>query len=286
MNRKVKYFAPASINEAIRLLAESGDKVNVLAGGTDLAPMINRYELQPEVILYIGNLELDYIKEVAGTIVIGTCVTLAQILESELLKEKADVLVQAASDSSSTAIRTTATIGGNIMNASPAGDMIPPLFVLDAQLVLISQCGERTVSIKEFFTGPGTTVRKPDELLKEIRIPAGEGKCAFVKLGKRKAQVLSVVSCAARVVQQNGLIKEVHLALGSVAPTVVCESKAAHGMLGKPFSAELASDAAQAAMNMVKPIDDARATAWYRKTAGVAVVKKAIFAAAGVEYSE
>jgi len=286
MNRNVKYFAPASVNEAIRLLAESGDKVNVLAGGTDLAPMINSYELQPEGILYIGNLGLDYIKEVEGTIVIGTCVTLAQILESVLLKEKTDVLVQAARNSSSTAIRTTATIGGNIMNASPAGDMIPPLFVLNAQLVLISQCCERTVSIKEFFTGPGTTIRKPDELLKEIRIPPQEGKCAFVKLGKRKAQALSVVSCAARVVQQNGLIKEVDLALGSVAPTVVCESKAADGILGKPFSVELINDAAQTAMNMVKPIDDARATAWYRRKAGVAVVKQAIFAAAGVEYPE
>lgn len=287
MNRDVKYFAPACSKEAMKLLAEYGAKAEVLAGGTDLVPKINYYALQPDVILYIGNLGWDYIKEEGDTVVIGACATYAKVLESELLAKKAPALVEAARNSSSTAIHTVATVGGNIMNASPAGDLIPPLFVMDAELVLVSEAGERTVKIGEFFTGPGATVCKSEELLKEIRIPVCEcGGCSFVKLGKRKAQTLAVVSCAACICQKDGVIKEVCLALGSVAPTVVYACKAGDCMLGKPFSAELAAQAAQAAMDTVDPIDDVRATAWYRKTAGVSVVKRALFAAAGVAYTE
>jgi len=286
MNRDVQFFSPVCLDEALGLLAEYGDKVTVLAGGTDVVPKINYFTLQPEAILYIAGLGLDYIKEEDDAIVLGACATLAQILDSALLAEKIPALVQAARSSSSTAIHTTATIGGNIMNLSPAGDMIPTLFVMGAELVLASVDGERSVKIGDFFTGYKQCVLAANELVKEIRIPKAAGGSAYIKLGKRKAQTLSVVSCAARVAVEDGVVKEVGLALGSMAPTVIDISDDAACMIGKPFSGELVAQAAEAAIAKTEPISDTRATAWYRKTAGVSVVKRAIYAAAGVEYAD
>lgn len=286
MNKDVKFAAPACLDEALALLADNGKKVTVLAGGTDVAAAINSYKLQPDLIMYIGNLGLDYIKEEEDCLVLGAMVTLTQVIDSEILKEKATALVDAARQSSSSAIHSVATVGGNIMNKSPAGDCIAALYALGAEVVLASIEGERAVKIGDFFTGYKQTVCQDNEMVKEIRLPKKCGKSAYVKLGKRKAQTLAVVAAGAYVCMEGDIVKDICVSIGSMAPTVICACDDFACMIDKAFSPELVAQAAEAAIAKTNPIDDSRATAWYRKSVGASIVKRAVYAAAGVEYAE
>jgi carbon-monoxide dehydrogenase medium subunit len=280
--REVSYYAPANVGEAVKLLAELGGNAAVLAGGTDLAPELNYYDAKPGALLYIGNLGLGYVKEEDGKLVIGAGTTIAQLLANDLIVKKLDVVAQAAATHGSPAIRTAATIGGNLCQASPAGDAILPLMVSDAELVLASAKGERVVAIKDFFTGPGESVRKPDELLIEIRVPLLAGKAAFAKLGRRKAQVLAIVSAAVRLEIEGGVCKNARIAIGSMAPTPVRCTKAEALIVGKKVDEALIAECAAQAIAECSPIDDQRATAWYRKEAGTALVARVLARAAGV----
>ena len=280
------FVSPANVDEALALLAEHGGKVSVLAGGTDLVPKINCYELCPEIILYLGNLGLNTIKEVDGGLEIGACVTISAFLENDLIAKKAPILRQAAFDHSSPAIRSAGTIGGNIVNASPAADMVGPLYVLDAKLKLVSSAGERVVPIEEFFTGPGKTVCAPNELLKSICIPAPKGGMSFVKLGRRKAQSLAVIAASVRLEVEGGVCKAARIALSSVAPTVIRCNKAEQMLAGKAVDASLLRAVAEAAIAESSPIDDVRSSAWYRSEAGKGIARQALFAAANLEYTD
>ena len=282
----VKFIAPTNIGEAAELLAKYGSKASVLAGGTDLVPKINCYELRPEVILYLGNLGINTIKEAKGGLEIGACTPISAFLDNSLIAKKAPVLRRAALEHSSPAIRSAGTIGGNIMNASPAGDMIVPLYALDAKFTLVSSSGERTVPAEEFFAGPGKTVCSAGELLTTIHIPEVGGGTSFVKLGRRKAQVLAVVSAGVRLKVEDGVCKEARIALGSVAPTVIRCPKAEEMLAGKKVDAGLLRACAEAAIAESRPIDDVRASAWYRAEAGKGIVRQALFAAAGLEYTD
>lgn len=280
--REVSYYAPTSVGEAVKLLAELGSKAAVLAGGTDMGPKLNYYDVKPGSLLYIGGLGLSYIKEEGGNLVIGAGTTIAQLLASKLVAKKLAALAQAAATHGSPAIRSVATLGGNICQASPAGDAILPLMVSDAELVLASAKGERVVAIKDFFTGPGKSVRKPEELLIEIRVPLLPGKTAFVKLGRRKAQVLAIVSVAARLEVVDGVCKSARIALGSMGPTPIRCVKAEALIVGKKLDDAVIAECAAKAVAECSPIDDQRATAWYRKEAGTALVARVLAQAAGV----
>lgn len=278
----VRYFAPTDLGEAVKLLAQYGKQATILAGGTDLVPKINYYELKPEVLLYVGKLGLSYIKQVNGTLVIGAGTPLAQILASEVVAQLAPALVHAAKQHSSVAIRSVATLGGNIANGSPAADMAIPLIAMDAKLRLVSAKGERVVAIQDFFVGPGETVLKADELLTEIQIPAVKGKAVFQKLGKRKAQACSIVITAVRLEMAGGVCKAARIALGSMAPTPLRCVKAEEMLVGKAVDQALVARCAAAAVGESSPIDDVRATAWYRQKAGTALVAQALAQAAGL----
>ncbi len=292
--KDVLYFAPTELTEALKLLAEYGEKATVLAGGTDLVPRINYYELKPEVLVYIGNLGLDYIEQADGKLIIGAATPTAKIAASPLIAEKAAALAEAARLSASPAVRTTGTIGGNLANASPAADLATPLIALGATLVLISAQGERQVPVEDFFTGPGTTVLKPGELIKEVHVPVRKGKSVFLKLGRRKAMTLSVVNVAVYVEMEQGQkCVDARVALGAMAPTPL-RCKKAEGVLHGcvlPMSALEGAEfldkariekAAELAIAESSPIDDQRATAWYRRKAGKVLVARAIASAAGV----
>ena len=194
--KDVMYFAPAGIDEALALLAEHKGKATVLAGGTDLVPKINYYELKPDIFVYTGGIGSAYIKEEGGKLVVGAGTTWTELTASSLVAEKAGILFEAAKQGGCVATRNAGTIGGNLANASPAADLATPLLAMDAELVLRSTNGERVVPINEFFKGPGETVLKPDELLVEIRIPPVKGKRAFLKLGRRREMTQSVVNTA------------------------------------------------------------------------------------------
>ncbi len=281
--REVSYFAPTDIGEAVQLLAEHGDEAAILAGGTDLVAQLNYYEIKPSALLYIGQLGLGYVKEEDGQLVIGAGTTVESLLNDELVGKEFPALVQAAQTHGSIAIRNAATIGGNLGTASPAGDLIPPLMVMDAEVVLASTGGERTVRVDEFFTGPGETVKAANELIVEIRVPLLEGKAVYKKLGRRKAQQCSIATATVRLVMDGDVCREARIVLGSMAPKPIRCPIAEKMLLGHTVDEALIAECAAQAIAESSPIDDQRATAWYRKKAGTAMVARALAEAAGVE---
>jgi CO/xanthine dehydrogenase FAD-binding subunit len=287
--KDVMYFAPAGIDEALALLAEHKGKATVLAGGTDLVPKVNYYELKPDILIYTGGMGSAYIKEEDGKLVIGAGTTWTELTASSLVAEKAGILVEAAKQGGCVATRNAGTIGGNLANASPAADLATPLLAMDAELLLKSSNGDRVVPIKEFFTGPGETVLKPDELLVEIHIPPVKGKTAFLKLGRRKAMTLSVVNVAVRLEmakKRPGTFRtcnEARIALGAMAPTPLRCTKAEKILKGKVLDKASMNECAAKAIAETIPVDDQRATAWYRKKAGAALVARALSQAAGIK---
>lgn len=278
----VGYFAPTELSQAVKLLAEHGKKATVLAGGTDLMPRINYYELKPEVLVYIGGLKLDYIKAEGGQLVIGAGTPVAKLLESDLVVKQAGALADSARQLGSVAIRSVGTIGGNIAHGSPAADLVPPLMAMDAKLKLVSAKGERLVAIENFFVGPGETVLAADELLTEIQIPAVKGKAVYAKLGKRRAQACSIVIAAVRLELDGKVCKAARVVLGSMAPKPLRCAKAEALLVGKTVDAKLVAEAAAMAVGESSPIDDVRATAWYRQKAGTALMARALAQAAGL----
>ena len=283
--KEVKYFAPGSLEEALKLLAEYGEKVTILAGGTDLVPKMNTYKLKPDILLYLGGLGLDYIREDGERLVIGAATSTSKLIASPLVARRANTLSEAARQLGSVAIRTTATIGGNLANGSPAADLAPPLLAMDAELVLVSAGGRRTVPVNQFFTGPGLTVLEAGELIEEVSISPFKGKVAFVKLGRRKTMTLAVVSSAARIetAPGTGVCKDARIAVGAMAPTPVRCTKAEEVLKGKVLESGLLSACAAQAVDECDPIEDGRASAWYRKKAGVAVIARSLFQASGME---
>ncbi|UCG12898.1 MAG: xanthine dehydrogenase family protein subunit M, partial [Deltaproteobacteria bacterium] len=263
-----------------------GDRATVLAGGTDLVPRINYYELKPDVLLYIGALSLDYIKEEEGKLVIGAATPTAKLASDTLVAEKANALAEGAKLSGSVATRNAATIGGNLANASPAADLATPLLAMDAELHLTGAGGKRTVAIKDFFTGSGETVLKSDELLIEIHVPPVKGKTVFLKLGRRKAMTLSVVNVAVHLHMAEKKCNEARIALGAMAPTPMRCLKAEELLRDKALHETLIADCAAKAVAESNPIDDQRATAWYRRKAGAALVARALRQAGGLENEE
>jgi CO/xanthine dehydrogenase FAD-binding subunit len=235
------------------------------------------------VLVYIGKLGLNYVKEENGFLVIGAATTTARLAEDGLVATRAPALAAAARQSGSRAIRTVATVGGNLANASPAADLAIPLLAMDAEVRLVSAGGERTVPLREFFAGPGETVLRPGELMLEIRVPSCAGQCVFLKLGRRKAMTLSVLNVAVRLEMQDGICQQAHIALGAMAPTPLCCLEAEAMLAGKALDRALIEQCAAAAVAQSSPIDDQRATAWYRAQAGKALVARALARAAGLE---
>jgi xanthine dehydrogenase FAD-binding subunit len=225
-------------------------------------------------LLNIKRIEaLDLVVLDGRTLVIGSLVTIGRLQKDPLVREHAPVLAEVADRFASPQIRNSATIGGNICNASPAGDTLPPLLALDAELELASLAKDGTVSMRRvpidgFFTGPGRTRRAPNELLTAIRVPLGaSGRVTrFYKAGTRPAlDISTVVIALASGRDGEGRLHGVRLALGAVAPTPLRARRAEALLEGKVLDEALADAAARAAADEAKPIDDVRASAWYRK---------------------
>lgn len=222
--KEFEYFVPKNFKELFEILKICGENKRYLAGGTDLLVRLKDNLIKVDNIIDIKNMdELKGIREDGNKIEIGSLTTFTEIIESDLLKKHSPLLVDAVKKIGSPQIRNKGTIGGNICNASPAGDSIPPLFCLDAQLFLESKLGTRIVNIEDFFVGPGKTVLKEEEILVKIRINKMkiDEFGFFNKLGQRNALTIAIASSCVKVKKYNGKIEDIKIALGSVAPTVV-----------------------------------------------------------------
>ncbi len=264
------YLAPRGIDEALQAMAEGN--ATLFCGGTDLAPQTEagtrRYAatlLNVRRIEGLGGIDAD-----GDEIRIGATTTVGEIRRSAALAGVAPVLVEAAEHFASEQIRNAASVGGNLCNASPAGDMSPPLLVLDASVELAcwrdGAVQTRRVPLERFFVGPGKSVKRPEELLTAVVFarPAEDFVARFRKSGPRPALEISTVSLALGARVAAGTLSSVRVAMGSVAPTPLRARHVEAALEGKPVQAATVAAAADATAHDARPIDDVRASAWYR----------------------
>ncbi|MEM4287935.1 MAG: xanthine dehydrogenase family protein subunit M [Candidatus Caldarchaeum sp.] len=261
---------PSSLGEALEILAERAGKVRVLAGGTDLIVQM-RHRMTPKTdLLNIYALdELRYVKLEDGYVKIGALTDFSTIYSSPLVRRAAPVLAEAAFAVGSVQIMNKATLGGNIVNASPAADSLPPLYVLDANLILKSRSSVRTVPIDEFYKGYKKLDIRPDELLVEVSFkPLPDNYSGrFFKHGLRQGDAISVVNGAVLIGWDNetDTIADARVALGAVAPTVVRATECEKMLVGAKLDDETMWRAAEAVKESISPIDDVRGSAAYRR---------------------
>lgn len=278
--------SPTRLEAAYALLADASASWRALAGGTDLmVQMTGEIGEPPERVLDIWALdELRGIAVESDALVIGALATYTELRRSPLVAEFVPALAEAAATIGAAQIQNRGTLGGNIANASPAGDTLPVLLALGAEIVLGSVAGERTVPADEFWTGYRTTARRPDELVVRIRVPlASDRVVRFRKIGTRRAQAISkvVMALAWRSATDDGPWTDVRLALGSVAPTTIRAAGAESVLEGARPTRETADAAAGALTAELQPIDDVRSTADYRRTVAGRVLHRLIRDAGG-----
>jgi CO/xanthine dehydrogenase FAD-binding subunit len=261
-----EYVAPETLDAALEAL-ERSEGAAIIAGGTDLLTRRRAGLIQPDLLIDLKSLGLSYIKPVENHISIGAYTTFSQMIASRLLAEHFPALVDACREIAAIPIRNRATLGGNLANGSPAADAAPPLLVYDAEAVLVKRGSQRVVPLEGFFSGPGQTVKERNEILTEVRIPLLPPRAAsrFIKIGKRRAMAVAIASVAALVVlEEDGNVPKVRIALGSAAPTPLRARKAEGVLEGSLLSDELIATAARKARDEATPISDIRASADYR----------------------
>ena len=281
---KIEYFTPKTIEEARSLVLKYKGEAKIIAGGTDLVVQMKHKEVLPRHIINIRGISgQDYIvhDEKEG-LRIGAMATIRSIEVSPVVREKFNILAQAASELGSAQVRNRATIAGNLCNAAPSAETAPPLIVLGAKAKIMGADGERTVPIENFFTGPGQTVLRPDEILVEIQVPnlLPRSSGVYIKHTIRKALDLAIVGVAVIVTLDGDTLSDVKIALGAVAPTPVRATRAEDVLRGNQIDDDLLQKAAQTAFNQCSPIDDIRSSAEYRCKMIKVLVPRAIKQAA------
>ncbi|MFV9507474.1 MAG: FAD binding domain-containing protein [Oscillochloridaceae bacterium umkhey_bin13] len=276
------YFQPTTLADALTLLAEH-PQARPVVGGTDLVVELER-GLRPTTTL----VDLSRITELHGMVVeddqlvLGALVTHNDLIADAGAVARALPLAQACLEVGAPQIRARGTIVGNLVTASPANDTITPLIAMDATLVLVSQHGERTIRLAEFYQGVRRTVLTPGELVRAVRVPLlrPNQRGVFLKLGLRRAQAIAVVNVAVVLTfateERAAPITAAQIALGCVAPTIVRASAAEAALVSQRLDAATITVAAQAAEAAITPIDDVRGSAAYRSKSVSALVTRAL----------
>lgn len=266
-----RYFSPRTLEEAAGILSRGG--VTILAGGTDLMVQSHsgKLKFQPALMNIRWVAELQGISQQGGVIRIGALVSIADLLTNGMVREKLPALTEMADHFASDQIRNAGTVGGSLCNASPAGDVAPPLMVYNAEVELVSRPNSsmkvRTLPLAGFFTGPGRTRMEPNELLAAVRVPVPKaGTIArFVKFGTRPALDIATISIAIGGIKKGPALHDVRVVLGAVAPIPLRAALTEAALEGRDLDAGLIDKVAATAHDEVKPISDVRASAWYRQ---------------------
>jgi CO/xanthine dehydrogenase FAD-binding subunit len=258
---------PGSMSEALGLVAREPGVWQPFAGGTDLMVLLEAGKLSHKKFLSLAKLEDFRAMEVTpGAVILGALTTYTEILRHPVLQSEFPLLCEAARETGSIATQNRGTLGGNIMNASPAADSPPALLAYDAEVELISERGVRWLAYHGFHTGYKTMRIAPDELLRSVRLPrrATPWTQYYRKVGTRKAQAISKVCFAGAARMEGGTVREIRIALGSVAPIVLRAVKTEAALSGKKITPEIIAGAKDALAREISPIDDIRSTARYR----------------------
>jgi carbon-monoxide dehydrogenase medium subunit len=277
------YHRPSRLQEALELLAAQPG-ARVLAGGTDLLIQIKTGEIKPEAVVQVLDLPELGVFQTAGGLTVGGAVPLYKLEEDSRVASRYTALHEAVRALASVQIRTMATLGGNLCNASPSADTAGPLIVLGAEAQIAAlergKVATRRVEMSKFFTGPGATVLKPGELLAALHVPEppSDSGSAFLKLG-RVTLDMAKVSASAYLERSGNKVRAVRLAIGGAAPRPVRALAAEKALSGAVFSPAAVEKAAAGAQESISPIDDVRSTAEYRRLMAPVLLRDAILAA-------
>jgi CO/xanthine dehydrogenase FAD-binding subunit len=269
--------APRTLDDALQLLSAEPGQWRPFAGGTDLMVLIDAGKLPPAKYLSLWHLrELHGIAVNEDEIVLGALTTYSDILRSRALQEECPLLCRAAADTGGVATQNRGTIGGNIANASPAADTPPALLVYDAELDVISSRGLRRVPYDRFHLGYKHMDLAPDELVAAVRVARGRGGWmhGWRKVGTRRAQAISKVCLASAIDVSRGVVRDIRIAFGSVAPTVVRAAHAEAALRGRALTGETIRASCAALSRDISPIDDIRSTAHYRMRVSVNLLEE------------
>jgi carbon-monoxide dehydrogenase medium subunit len=272
------YYNVTSVHEALQILAERGERARIVAGATDLLLEMER-GVRKGIDTLVDISRIPGLDEIIidedEWIHLGPGVTHNHCVDSKLIVEFAFPLAQAAWEVGAPQIRNRGTVAGNLITASPANDTITPLMALGARLHLVSQRGERVTPLSSFYTGVRRTVMHPDEMLVDITFPAlkPHQHGAFIKLGLRRAQAISVINAAVMLTlsaaqispRQAPKVEQAVITLGAVAPTIIHALEAEIFLKGRKLDEAAIAHAAELAMRAARPIDDVRSSAEYRQ---------------------
>jgi len=283
------YLEPKTIEEASSLLIKYGDEAKLLAGGTDLLPVLKegkttaQYIISLEKVSNLNGIEYD---DESG-LSIGALTKIREIEKSDIICEKYVALAEAAEVIGSVQIRNLSTIGGNICHASPAADTAPALLAYGAILKIAGKNGGRRIPIEDFYIGPGKTTLEKGEIVTSFILPPKKANSGanYIKLAIRRLMDLAFVGVAASVTMDDSIINDVKIGLGAVAPTPIRATNAEEILRGKAFDKDAIEKAGDAASQEASPISDLRASAEYRskmvKVLTIRALQKAIERANG-----
>ena len=267
--RRFEMILPGNVKECLQALAEHGAAAKLVAGGTDLLPQLKNHLLKPGVVVDLsGVAPLRQLTQDASGLRIGAAVTARELERDARLQKPAwRGLAESGALVGSVQVRHLATVGGNICNAAPSADMIPPLLALDAVAVIAGPRGERRVPLRDFITGVRTTVLGPDELLVELVVPdpGPQSGGAYLRHTPRRELDIAVVGVGSQVTLAGAVCRKARIALAAVAPTPVHATAAERALEGQPLTAEKIEEAARLAVEAARPISDQRGSAEFRR---------------------
>jgi len=275
-----EYHEPTSLAEAVEMGARFGAAGRFLAGGTDLIIQMRRGTVAPQHVVGLHRVPGLGAIEANGDVQLGALVTHRAIERFPPFRGRLRALVEAAEVVGGHQVRNVGTVVGNVVNASPAADVVPVLLTLDAVVVCVGADGERSVALEEFLVGPGRTTRRPGELVTAVRFasPPERSASAFLKAGRRRAMEISVVCVAARLTLDatGERCEKARIALGAVAPTTWRAREAERSLEGNAVTPEALREAGRAAAAACRPISDVRASARYRRLLVETLVPRAL----------
>jgi CO/xanthine dehydrogenase FAD-binding subunit len=270
------YFRPGTLDEAVQVLAAHGGQI--LSGGTDFFPALGDRPVTSPVLDVSGIAEIKGITLDADSVRIGGLTTWSEVIATPLPRSF-DALKSAAREIGAIQIQNRGTVAGNLCNASPAADGVPPLLALDAEVELASAAGWRRVPLSDFIVGNRKTLRRADEILTAVIVPRtlDDSRSAFLKLGARRYLVISIAMVAAVVkADRAGLVAEARVAVGSCSVKAQRLIALERALVGAPARPGVGTVAAMQHLSSLSPIDDVRATANYRNDAALTLVGRAL----------
>jgi carbon-monoxide dehydrogenase medium subunit len=277
------YVAATTVEEAIQALAVAGDDGKVLAGGQTLVPVLRLRLATPTTLVDLNKInELRGVRDDGDAIVVGAMTTHHDVLNDSLVREHAALLALATQTVGDPQIRHRGTLGGALVHADPAGDLLAPVVALDAEMVIAGPGGRRTVPAAEFFIDLFTTAVGADQVLVEVRIPKKTGWGAHYEKFQRVAQAWSIVAVAAVVRTEGGSIAEARVALTNMAATPVRATGVEQALVGQSATAETIRAAAEHAAEGTSPSSDGNADADYREHLARVLTNRALTTAAGL----